>query len=200
MATKNKMNSNLISTYIFKLIGSISLIHAMIGIVLIIFSIFTFSDFEDPGFTIALNEQAIDSNDKETNKALSSLPNIVKSNEFKIFYWSITSFGFITNILLFYFGYHLIKAKAKYKYALAYIALMGITYVFVHEAPALIIQHESYMLSFGAAWGIGNMGISLMLYTHFWLWGPALALIGIIFSYINHNKTFKLAQKARLDR
>jgi len=184
------MNPHLISTYLFKLVGSISLIHATIGIILILFSIFTFTNFEEPDFTQALNDQVTKNdivlNDEETNEALSNLPNIVKSSEFEIFYWGLTSFGFITNILLFYFGYQLIKAK--HKFAFAYIALMGITYVCIHEAPALIFDHESYMLSFGAAWGIGNMGISLMLYTHFWLWGPVPALIGIILKYIGHNK------------
>jgi len=193
MAINNKMESKAISTYIFKLIGSISLIHAFIGIVLILFSIITQVNIETADFTQALNDQninkSIDLSEEETSEVLSQLPEITSSNDFNFFYWSMTTFGFITNILLIYFGYYLIKAK--YKFALAYIALMGITYVYMHQAPALLTDQTNYALSFGAAWGIGNMGVSLLLVTHFWLWGPALAIIGIFTQYISHNKAVK---------
>jgi len=176
-----------ISAYIFKLIGSISLIHALIGIALILFSILTHVNIETADFSQALNDQninkTIDLSEEETSNILSKLPEMASSNEFNVFYWSMTVFGFITNILLIYFGYKLIKAK--HKFALAFIALMSVIFVYMHEVPALVSQQLNHALLFGAAWGIGNMGISLFATTYFWLWGPVLALIGIITHYIS---------------
>lgn len=186
------MNFNSISTYSFKLIGTLSLLHAAIGIILVLFSIFTFSNMGSTDFTQALNDpeiKNIELSDKERSELHSYLSDINESEEFKTFFWSMISLGFITNILLFYFGYHLFKAK--FKFAFAYIALMALIYLYIHKTPLLATGYENYILSFGAAWGIGNMGIAPMLYTHFWLWGPALTLIALFFKYINHNKEFQ---------
>jgi len=187
------MNLKLISNYIFKLVGAVSLIHALIGIVLILFSSLTFSDIESADFTQALTDQDIqqdiDLSDKKTKEALSELPEIVKSSEFKEFYLGMIAFGFITNMLLFYSGYQLIKENLKY--VIAYMAIMGITLLYMYQVPSLIAQNSNFALSFGAAWGIGNMGISLFLFTNFWFWGPVLLLVAVFFHYIGHNKSFQ---------
>jgi|GEM_PF-5140720 len=183
------MNFSSISTYSFKFIGSLSLVHAVMGTILVLFSIFTFSDMGSTDFTQALNYpeiKNIELSDKERSELHSYLSDINESEDFKIFFWGMTSLGLITNILLFYFGFHLLKAK--YKFAFAYIALMALIYLYMHEAPVVITEHENHILSFGAAWGIGNMGIAPVLYTQFWLWGPALALMGLFLKYISHNK------------
>ena len=50
--------------------------------------------------------------------------------------------------------------------------------LYSHVLPTLIIGEAEWQMAFGAAWGLGNIGLSLMLVTYFWLWGPALALVG----------------------
>ena len=183
------MKFELTTTYIFKLIGSISLIHALIGIALILFSIVTHINIETTDFTQGLNDQniskGIDLSEEETKNIISQLPEIASSTKFNIFYWAMTTFGFIVNVLLIYFGYKLIKGK--HNFSLAFITLMIAIFVYMHEVPAIVTQLPNLALLFGAAWGVGNMGISFFLVTHFWVWGPVLALIGTIINYINQK-------------
>lgn len=44
--------------------------------------------------------------------------------------------------------------------------------------PILAVGEPELEVTFAAAWGVGNMGLDLLLVTCFWLWEPALALVG----------------------
>lgn len=188
------MNSNLISNYIFKLTGGLSLTYALLGIVLASFSILSLEHLDTMDFNEALKDHdATEStylSDEETQEVISKLPEIVASNEFREFYWGMIFFGVIINILLLYLGYQLFKNN--HMFAWFYIALMVASYSYMHLVPSLFATESDRALAFSAAWGIGNMGVSLLLYTHFWLWGPFLAFIGLITHYTNHNKSSNL--------
>jgi len=188
------MSSSLVSNYIFKLTGGLSLTYAVLGIVLALFSILSLEHLDTIDFNEAFKDHDVTEtaylNDEETQEVLSKLPEIVASNEFSEFYWSMITFGVIANILLLYFGFRLLKNN--YLFAWYYIALMAASYSYMHFVPSLFATESDQAFAFGAAWGIGNMGISLLLYTHFWIWGPLLAFIGLITHYASHNKLSNL--------
>ena len=188
------MNSSLISNYIFKLTGGLSLTYALLGIVLASLSILSLEHLDTIDFNEVLKEHDVTEteylNDEETQEVISKLPEIVASNEFSDFFWSMITFGVITNILLLYFGYKLLKTN--HMFAWYYIALMAASYSYMHFIPPLFSTESDRAFAFGAAWGIGNMGVSLLLYTHFWFWGPLLAFIGLITYHASHNKSSNL--------
>ncbi len=183
------MNYSLISNYIFRLTGGLSLTYALLGIALASFSILSLEHLDSVDFNEVLKEQDVTEseylNDEETQEVISKLPEIVASNEFSNYFWSMITFGVITNMLLLYFGYKLLKTN--HIFAWYYIVLMAASYSYMHFIPSLFSTESDRAFAFGAAWGIGNMGVSLLLYTHFWLWGPFLAFLGLIAYHTSHK-------------
>ena len=188
------MSSSTASNYIFKLTGSLSLTYALLGIVFALFSIHSLGQLDTIDFNEAIKDHNVselsDLNDEETREIFSKLPEIVASNEFRIFYWSMITFGVIVNILLIYFGYKLLKSN--HLFAWYYISLMAASYSYMYFIPSLFTTETDQAFAFSAAWGIGNMGVSLLLYTHYWLWGPIIAFIGLFAHYTSHNKSSNL--------
>ena len=183
--------------YIIKFIGGLSLIHALAGIAFAAFSInsvnvndFENIDFSDPQFSRHLeNDQEQDK--EEAMAVISKMPEIVVSFEFKAFYWCFILLGLIINLLLLFISYQLIQFNLKFIKWFIGVMLFAISYVYC--APWLIAAESESMLAlqFAAAWGIGNIGLSLHLLTYFWLWAPLLVLIGVIIIN-NHNKSLNL--------
>ena len=109
------MNYSLISNYIFRLTGGLSLTYALLGIVLASFSILSLEHLDSVDFNEVLKEQDVTESEhlnyEEKQEVISRLPEIVASNEFSNYFWSMITFGVITNMLLLYFGYKLLKNK-----------------------------------------------------------------------------------------
>ncbi|MFW2374806.1 MAG: hypothetical protein ACN4GM_16905 [Gammaproteobacteria bacterium] len=185
------MKYHVFSKYIIQFTAVISLVYALFGIVLAILSISSLGHLETMNFTESLIEQQMEKAselDKEqVMEILSKMPEVVISFEFKAFYWSMITLGIIINLLLLYISYQLLKLK--HQYIGWFIGLMAFCISYLYGTPMLAASESSLGLAFGAAWGIGNMGIVLLLYTHFWLWAPLLLLAAIIAHYKSHNKS-----------
>jgi len=185
------MNYPVISKYAIQFTGGLSLVYALLGITLAIFSISSLKHLETMDFNEAIIEQHLDKvpekNKEDTTKMLSKIPEIVISLEFKAFYWSMITLGIIINVLLLYIGYQLLKSRHKYIWW--FIGLMAFCIAYMYGAPMFVVSETVLALKFGAAWGIGNIGVSLLLYTHFWLWCPLLVSICAIVHYKSRNES-----------
>lgn len=185
----------MISIYLIRIVGGISIFYALVGFAAAIFSITAFNHIDNVDFASSENEVYLgDTHGKDREiaiKALSRLPGIVDSFEFKAFYWSFLIISTSINLLLFYTGYQLLRNRLIY--IKLFIALLILSLMYLYGAPLLLgLNPESMLaLQFGGAWGIGNMGLSIHLYTYFLFWGLTIVSIGS-YTYKNHNNSSNL--------
>jgi len=185
------MNYPAASKYTIQVTGVLSLVYAVLGLALAAFSISNLDHLKTMDFSEKLIEHHLDEVPEEekedATEMLSKLPEIVASFEFKAFYWSMITLGIIVNLLLIYIGYQLLKSRHKYIWW--FIGLMAFCIAYMYGAPMFLVSESILALTFSAAWGIGNMGISLLLYTYFWLWAPLLIIVAAIAHHKSHNKS-----------
>jgi hypothetical protein len=97
------------------------------------------------------------------------------SPAFRRSYAGFVAFGILVNVCLLYVGRLLWKAQPRGAAWLAGVsaALVGYWCVF------RLVPETGWGLSVAAATGIGNMGLAPLIFTWFWLWGPALAVVAM---------------------
>lgn len=124
-----------------------------------------------------LSEEDLDS---ASNLDKATVSEMLQSPRLRLFGYLMLVLGLIFNAALFYFGYTF--AKGRLGCVWAFIALLLCEAVYMYGVPYLLVLLMSegataLSLEIGGAWGIGNMGLSLILLTHFWFWGPVVALV-----------------------
>jgi hypothetical protein len=105
----------------------------------------------------------------------SVMPKIISSREFRLFFYLMASFGLAYNAALVFLGYLFLRVRPKAVWP--FICLMLLYPAYFHGLPRIFPWSSDLASPFAAAWGVGNMGLGLILFTYFWLWGPVLALV-----------------------
>lgn len=103
---------------------------------------------------------------------------LFQSPRFRLFGYVMLGLGFVCNSILLYLGVLIIRGDvaAVWPFAL----LMSGEAAYLYGAPLLLVlfdERSDMALEFGGAWGIGNMGLSLVFLTYFWLWAPVVAIL-----------------------
>ena len=170
-------------------VAIVILLHAVAGLGLSALSVATvsgtqsrsFSELSDPERLCKAVERRMSMSEAECQQLVSKfdgprMREIMSSGWFRFFYWSFVSFGVIFNVCLVVAGLRLLRGGNPGGVGLL-IVLMLVFAAHTRVLPASLTEDEEWALPFGAAWGIGNMGTSLMLVTRVWIWGPIAVVL-----------------------
>jgi hypothetical protein len=163
---------------ICRVVGFIGMVHAILGLAIGLKAMWSFdpSALDDRDVARATLSAAPDTQ-KETPRINAALAEIIPSARFRLCFYSFATFGLLFNVLLALACCRLLQARAG---GLGILLSLTIAYaLYSYALPKLIrgTPESPEWFAFAGAWGIGNSGL-IMMGTYFWLWGPALALVG----------------------
>ena len=181
MKNTEKLNSTPRYPKVLKVVGIVALLHVVLGFILAFASIAFVSPFHfshlDEASMIKQMEMLPDALKQIASEfGLSQILDIISSSEVRVYYWTMILLGFVFNGTLLLIGYQFVCAKLN---LLWYFVGLMVCYLGYTIGFQILVSPESdAALKFSAAWGVGNMGLHLLVLTHFWLWGPLLAVFG----------------------
>jgi hypothetical protein len=170
-------------------VAIVAMLHGVVGLVFAGWGVVlstkppTFSDVSDP-------ERLCDSADRvmglsrEECRQLASrfdasrMRDITSSRPYRAFLWSFVALSMMFDLGLLLASGRLLRAENAGAVRL-FVGLMIVFAVYTHVLPAMIPEDEQWSVPFGAAWGVGNMGLGLMLITRIWLWGPIALVLAV---------------------
>ncbi|MFO1524121.1 MAG: hypothetical protein U1G05_19265 [Kiritimatiellia bacterium] len=107
---------------------------------------------------------------------MTQMHRIMASRSFRAFLIGLTMLGVAFNVAMCLLCSRLARARSDALWA--FVLLMGAYALYAYVLPMVFLFQSEMALSLGAAWGVGNMGVGLLLITYFWLWGPLLVIVG----------------------
>jgi hypothetical protein len=107
---------------------------------------------------------------------MAEIRQIAASRRFRVVLSILTALGAAFNVGLAVLCFRFTRGRPEGLRMFA--LLMGAYFVYSHVLPKLLPSESGISTTVAAAWGVGNMGMSLMLVTYYWLWGPILAAAG----------------------
>ena len=103
---------------------------------------------------------------------------IFASSSFWRFFYSFLTVGFAFNVTLAIAGCALWRGGPIA--TIPFFALMALLALHWYVVPKWLPWDPTSGLAFGAAWGVGNVGIAPVAFTFFWLWGSGLVILGVL--------------------
>lgn len=164
--------------------GAIGVLHAGVGFLLGPFGLwmawrFDASVLSGPEFNASVERALEGVPEAERSKFdIVQFQHIVDSRPFRLILSGLAGFGILFNGIQVFLCSRLIRARRDE--VRAFVVLMVVYAAYTHLLPKLLSGESELAQSFSAAWGVGNMGLSILLFTYYWLWGPLLAVLGSI--------------------
>jgi hypothetical protein len=89
----------------------------------------------------------------------------------------MSSFGLLLNATLMFLGYLFVRLRPRGIWP--FVLWIVLVAVYANGLPRIIryMWWPDIAFHFAAAWGVGNVGLALILLSYFWIWGPVLTLI-----------------------
>jgi hypothetical protein len=179
--------------WLLRTVGVVGILHAIIGLLasVMMFFVVPKMDKMDPSIYKEKMSEAmkpmLEKMTEEERKGAeginSKMHEIMTSEGFKSFFYSFSAVGLIFNVALIVVGYQLISLRSRS--VRIFVGLMVFYFAYTHGLPRILGSGSGvsdWKMNFDAAWGVGNLGIGLMLTSYYWLWGSLLALIARGFS------------------
>lgn len=171
---------------LIRIVGVIAAIHSTIGLVFGIGSLFLLPGnfdaamFENPDVKEQIEEaiQSMPENERPNIQDLdfAQMADMMNSSEFLQFFYALTLLGIVFNVFLAFIGNRLFQYHFASIGPFVFLMLSYALYLFLLPIAIDSILDPDTTLKFAGAWGVGNIGLSMMLLTYFWFWGPLLAL------------------------
>lgn len=162
--------------------GIVAMIFGIIGLLAGFFSMMSLSVMSSAKFTAqdlkhytseVISRLPSESRQEAASFDASRLQKIMATKEFKRFAYGMSTFDVIFNLLMIFLSFQL--ANIRVEGILPFLILMLIFCLYITVFPWVMVKSHLAM-PFSAAWGVGNMGVSLVFITYFWLWGPAVVV------------------------
>lgn len=166
---------------ILRAVGHVGMVHAIAGFILSVFVLFTpepASLVGERALVLGLQQAARIMDEallaEATPRSPHRLLEVVSTSEFRSYVLWFAAFGAgLTGLLVF-------ACRSLVRSEMAgtgfFLVLMGVNAVYVLGLPVLLAEHAEPVTA-ATAWGIGNLGLSPMMVSYYWLWGPLLVLL-----------------------
>ena len=171
---------------LIRIVGVIAAIHSTIGLVFGLGSLillpgnFDSAMFDNPDVKEQIEEalQSMPEDERPDAQDLdfAQMADMMNSSAFLKFFYALTLLGIVFNVLLAFIGNRLFQYHFASIGPFVFLMLAYALYLFLLPIAIDSMLDPDTTLKFAGAWGVGNIGLSMMLLTYFWFWGPLLAL------------------------
>lgn len=175
------------------ILGIILVLISSLGILMGSFSLFSVSPaaqshLNEADFNRSMQNMQQTMDEPVAGVRFEDVQRTMASPEFKKYLYGMAGFGFLINLLLLASGVLLIRENAKGYWIVAgtSIVLSLYWYGMTHSFCEVEADLAGKMDPFSAAWGVGNMGVALLPFSYFWIWGPVLA--GLMLLWLRREK------------